>query len=206
MSLAENMARRHSHGVQSLAGIEALRQQGYAAAEIAAKTGLSEGHVGAFLALLTSGEERLLDAVAKGRMSVTVAMNIARAGTEGTAVQHALQEAYEAGELRSGQLKAARKILQYREQYGRGLAKPAGRLRQPEVSAQTLVRTYQKEVTRQRQMVRKAEFAPHRLLFVAGALRQLFADEHFLTLLRAEGLDTLPRYLAERVQLHGGLP
>jgi ParB family chromosome partitioning protein len=27
----------------------------------------------------------------------------------------------------------------------------------------------------------------------------LLADEHFVTLLRAEGLDSLPRYLAERI-------
>jgi ParB family chromosome partitioning protein len=32
-----------------------------------------------------------------------------------------------------------------------------------------------------------------------GALGQLLVNEHFTTLLRAEGLDTLPTYLAERV-------
>jgi ParB family chromosome partitioning protein len=48
-------------------------------------------------------------------------------------------------------------------------------------------------------MVKKAEFAQQRLLFVTGALRQLLVDENFTTLLRAEGLDTLPKYLAERV-------
>ena len=30
-------------------------------------------------------------------------------------------------------------------------------------------------------------------------LKKLFADEHFVNLLRAEGLDTLPKYLAERI-------
>jgi hypothetical protein len=29
----------------------------------------------------------------------------------------------------------------------------------------------------------------------------LFADEHFVNLLRAEQLDTLPKYLAEKIQL-----
>jgi ParB family chromosome partitioning protein len=47
--------------------------------------------------------------------------------------------------------------------------------------------------------VRKAEFTQQRLLFVVGALRQLFADENFINLLRAEGLASLPKYLAERV-------
>ena len=49
------------------------------------------------------------------------------------------------------------------------------------------------------QLLRKAEFAQQRLLFVIEALRQLLADEHFSNLLRAEGLDTLPKQLAERI-------
>jgi ParB family chromosome partitioning protein len=31
----------------------------------------------------------------------------------------------------------------------------------------------------------------------------LLADENFTTLLRAEGLDTLPQYLAERIGMRG---
>jgi ParB family transcriptional regulator, chromosome partitioning protein len=36
-----------------------------------------------------------------------------------------------------------------------------------------------------------------RLIFVVEAFRSLRDDEHFLTLLRAEGLDTLPTYLGQ---------
>ena len=60
-------------------------------------------------------------------------------------------------------------------------------------------------VERQRLIIRKAEFTQQRLMFFVGALRQLLEDEHFTTLLRAEGLDTLPKYLAERVW-SGGQP
>ncbi|MNN99448.1 hypothetical protein D3C81_2190900 [compost metagenome] len=48
-------------------------------------------------------------------------------------------------------------------------------------------------------MIRKAEFSQQRLLFIVEALRELLNDENFTTLLRAENLDTLPKYLAERV-------
>jgi len=65
------------------------------------------------------------------------------------------------------------------------------------------VRNYQHEVERQKLMVKKAEFTQQRLLFVIEALRQLLAEEHFSNLLRAEGLDTLPRQLAERVWTGG---
>ena len=67
------------------------------------------------------------------------------------------------------------------------------------MTSSSLVRTYQKEVERQRLLVRKAEFTQQRLLFITSALRELLADEHFTTLMRAEGLDTLPKYLADRI-------
>ena len=54
-------------------------------------------------------------------------------------------------------------------------------------------------------MVKKAEFAQQRLLFIVGALRELLTDENFTNLLRAEGLDTLPKYLAERVWPGGSM-
>lgn len=67
------------------------------------------------------------------------------------------------------------------------------------MTSASLVRTYQQEIERQKLMVRKAELAQQWLLFVTEALRQLLADENFINLLRAEGLDTLPKYLADRV-------
>lgn len=72
-----------------------------------------------------------------------------------------------------------------------------------ETSTTALVRTYQREVERQQQIVKKAEMAQQRLIFVIGALRQLLADENFVNFLRAEGLETLPKYLADRVWSSG---
>jgi hypothetical protein len=48
----------------------------------------------------------------------------------------------------------------------------------------------------EREMILKAERAQQRLLLVVQGLKKLFADEHFVNLLCAEGLDTLPKYLA----------
>jgi hypothetical protein len=73
----------------------------------------------------------------------------------------------------------------------------------PPTSSYSLMRTYQREVERQRKMVLKAEHAHQRLLLVVQGLKKLFADEHFVNLLRAEGLDTLPKYLAERINTLG---
>ncbi len=198
MNLSENIARRQHRPLEIMQGIERLSKQGYDKKAIAAKTGLTAEYVGGILTLLKCGEERLLAAVVKGRIPITAAMTIADAGDNNKAVQVALQNAYESGALRGKQLLQARKVLEKRERLGPGAA-TGGKRRRIDVTTSSLIRTYQKEVARQKQMVKKAEFAQQRLLFVTGALRQLLTDENFTTLLRAEGLDTLPKYLAERV-------
>ncbi len=63
-----------------------------------------------------------------------------------------------------------------------------------------LIHTYKQDVERKRMLVRKAESTRERLVFVVQALKTLFADEEFMALLRNEGLDTLPRNLALRIQ------
>ncbi len=67
------------------------------------------------------------------------------------------------------------------------------------MSSEALVRAYEKEADRQRLMIKKAEVTQNRLLFVVEAMRQLLADENFVTLLRAEGLATMPRPLANLI-------
>lgn len=77
-----------------------------------------------------------------------------------------------------------------------GRESPANRKR---VSAESLVRAYRKETQRQKLLVKRAMLSQTRLLFVVNAIRRLLTDENFVTLLRAEGLLTLPRPLAERL-------
>ncbi len=202
MSLTENIARRAYRPLELLAGIEQLRDNGYDKKSIAEKTGLSLEYVKGVLQLLQKGEERLLVAVEAGRVPLNVAITITGAGTDDKAVQAALQDAYESGKLRGSQLMQARRIIEQRRTLGRSIAhrptrKPVG------VTSSSLVRNYQQEVERQRLLVRKAEFTQQRLLFVVEALRQLLADENFTNLLRAEGLETLPKQLADRVWAGG---
>lgn len=204
MSLTENIARRAYRPLELLVGIEQLRDKGYDNKVIAEKTGLSLDYVKGILQLLQKGEERLLVAVEAGRVPLNVAITIAGAGTDDKAIQAALQDAYESGKLRGGQLMQARRIIERRRTLGRSVAhrptrNPVG------VTSSSLVRNYQQEVERQRLIVRKAEFTQQRLLFVIEALRQLLADENFTNLLRAEGLETLPKQLADRVW-SGGHP
>lgn len=198
MSLAENIARRQGRTLELLAGIEQLRDQGYDKKAIAQKTGLGQDYIHGILQLLKNGEERLLIAVESGRIPLNAALAIAGAGSNDKDIQAALQEAYENGQLRGNHLIQARKVIEKRRSLGRTIARGAPR-KVADVTSSSLIRTYQHEVERQKLMVKKAEFAQQRLLFVAEAMRQLMANENFTNLLRAEGLDSLPKYIAERV-------
>ena len=214
MSLAENIARRGYRPLEILADIELLRERGYTADVIIQKTGLSPKYVRDIVFLLEQGEERLIEGVQRGSIPLTTALEIARAsandpqnanGESGESnLGDLLQEAYENGQLKGRQIIEAKRLIEKRQELGP--SSPNAAQIKPPTSSYSLVRTYQKEVERQRKMVLKAEHAHQRLLLVVQGLKKLFADENFVTLLRAEGLDTLPKYLAERINHFEGVP
>jgi ParB family chromosome partitioning protein len=197
MSLVENLARRQHSPLELVRQIGALKEQGYSVQEIATKTDFSAEYIWAICYLLEHGEERLINAVDRGVIPHTIAMEIARAA-DGD-VQVALADAYEKKALPGNQMLAIRRIIEQRRvsgKAGHSGARGGGRIR---VSAEALVRAYRKETDRQKLLVKKASLAQSRLLFVVNALRRLLDDEHFVTLLRAEAMHTLPRPLAERL-------
>jgi ParB family chromosome partitioning protein len=71
------------------------------------------------------------------------------------------------------------------------------------MSVDDVVRAYKRSTQKQAQMVRKAQVCDQLLRLVCGAMRELARDEHFVTLLRAEGLDKMPKYLADQVKQRG---
>ena len=203
MSLAENIARRQYRPLEILADIESLRQRSYGPESIAKKTGLSAQYVTNIIFLLERGEERLIEGVQKGQIPLTTALEIARAADTNKELGAVLQQAYESGQLRGRQLVEARRLVEKRAELGPGVAHGPVPKSVPGISPSSLVKTYQKEVARKKQMVIKAEHSQNRLLFVIEALRKLLADENFINLLRAEGLESLPAPLADRINLEG---
>jgi ParB family chromosome partitioning protein len=198
MSLAENIARRQIRPLELLREISNLRDRGYSTTDIAKKIDVHKSYVAGITHLLKNGEERLLSAVEKGRMPLSVAIQIADADEEG--IQQALCQAYDDKTLRGRKLLTVRRIIDLRKANGKR-PKPGGRRRNDRLqTADGLVRVYQQEVDRQKLLVKKSQLTEHRLLFIVSALKTLFRDENFLTLLRAEGLETLPAYLAEKIQ------
>ncbi len=199
MSLVENLARRRPSSLEFVREIGALQERGYSITEIATKTDLSEEYVYAICYLLQHGEERLLAGLEKGIIPPNIAMEIARA--KDGEVQEALAEAYERKTIPGNQIVAIRRIVVQRNLVGKTIHSVSRKRSKRRLTAAALVGAYRKETQRQKALVKSATLAQSRLLFVVNALRRLLADEHFVTLLRAESMSTIPQPLAERLEM-----
>ena len=199
MSLVENLARRHHSPIELLQEVSNLRDRGYTPAQIARKIDMAKSYVMGVSHLLKHGEERLVAAVEQGKVPLSVAMQIASADEEG--VQRILCEAYEGETLRGKKLQIVRRLIEQRRIRGKRIAQGSRKPGEHISSAEALIGVYRREADKQRLLVKKAQLTEARLLFIVSAFKKLFQDEHFLTLLRAEGLDTLPAYLAEKVAI-----
>jgi ParB family chromosome partitioning protein len=199
MSLVENLARRQHRAIDLLHDIEGLKRRGYSDSAIARKIDLTIEYVRGVIRLLEKSEHRLLRAVEAGQIPVSIAVDIAAADDED--VQIILQQAYEKKLLRGHKLIAARRLIEQRRRRGKGIQiNGTGKRRDRVLSSNALVRAYREDVDRKRLLIKKAGTTRDRLIFVTEAVRKLLVDENFVTLLRAEGLDSLPRNLAERMQ------
>lgn len=196
MSLVENLARRQHSSRDLLYAVKILDERGYSGPKIAEKIGLDVAYIYCILTLLKAGESRLINAVEQGWLPIYIATEIARAGEQD--VQTALMQAYEDGTLRGEQFMRVRQLVDRRRTLGKSYGHVDKKFPK-ELTAKKLLQTYQTEVKRQTLMVKKAEASEQRLVFVLTALRKLLADDHFRTLLRAEGINDMPKILADRL-------
>jgi ParB family chromosome partitioning protein len=197
MSMAENIARRNHSTIELVREIGKLKEHGYSFAEIAKKIDLEPTYVRGILHLLAKGEEKLLQAVEKGQIPVSIAMTIA--SSDDKSVQRALTEAYESNDLRGKALTRARTLIEKRRNQGKRIRGGKRKAPADPVSVETLLRTYQQETVRQKVVVQKSKITESRLRFAVSAIKQLVRDDHFVTLLRAECLDTMPQFLASQI-------
>ncbi len=192
MSLVENLARRHSSYYELIGNLLLQKDRGYSYLEIANKTGLTENYIRSILKLLEEGEERLVEAVASGRIPISAALEIMK--LDDSQLQSWLTEAYENGELKGKELRMTRRIAEKRMLMGKTKHKhPHGK-----GGGKTgLLREYQKQAEIQKLQVKKSELADYRRSIIEAAFRRLLGDENFINLLRAEGLQDMPRILSD---------
>jgi ParB family chromosome partitioning protein len=192
-SLIENMARRYHAPLALIYEIERLKAQGYGNGEIGKKLDIDNAMVAGLIALKNAGEERLLDAATSGRIPLGVAMDIAKADSAET--QRELLKAYEGNQLNQVSIRTVKRLIDQRRYAGkqRDSNNRAGRKRL--TSAESLVNAYRRESQKQKLMIRKAKICDAKLVFIVTAFSKLIADENFVTLLRAESLSSMPKYL-----------
>ncbi len=195
MSLVENIARRPSSSTAILHEVRTLRQRGYTTEEVARKLGVDKSYVHGIAHLIDRGEDYLVRAVESGRIPLSVAIEIAAGHDQ--EVSRALSEAYEKGELRGHRITVARRIVTQCIARRRRDGK-AQRNRKP-LTGQALVREYKEKIREQKALVAKAERTREQLILMTSAVRTLVADENFTTLLKAEGLPSMPTELAVRL-------
>jgi len=196
MSITENVTKRRSTSLDLVHELRTQRDKGRTHAQIAAELEMSPSYVSMLLRLVDNGEDVLLRAVDGGHIPIAVAADIATSND--ASIQESLTEAYVSKRLSGKALLVARRLVERRRGIGKPGTTPA-RTRS-KCTTEELVQAFQKECRRQKRVAKAARVTEIRLVFVANAVKRLLADEHFLTLLRAERLDTMPEYLAEAVR------
>ena len=198
MSLVENVARRHRRPNELLREIGALSERGYTDRQIARKIGFSKTYVHDIRRLLKGGEERLLTAVETGKMPLNVAVDIAAADDEH--VQKVLAEAYESGALSGRQLIEAKRQVERRLRFGKAHLSIQAKRGRSRTSSTELIRALRNQAQQKRLTIKRAEITSSRLRLVVQGLHVLLADEHFVTLLRAENVHTMPAPVARLIE------
>ena len=195
-SLVENIARRYPAPMDLIREIERLHAQGYNNHQISQKLDVSDTMVNGLMKLKKAGEERLLEAAVTGKISLWVAIDIAK--TDTVEMQRELLKAYENKQLNYLSIRTVKRLIEQRRLIGK---QRGGLVRSGKTSAESLVNAYRRESQRQKLMVKKARVCDARLTFVVTGFNKLMADEHFVTLLRAESLATMPKYLWAKLTL-----
>jgi len=181
--------------------VRAQKARGCKAEQISKKLDLDVAYIHGIIRLLGNGEERLIREVESGRVALTVAIRIA--SSDDAEIQRVLCEAYEDKSLRGQKLAIVRRLIEERMTKGKDVKVGGPKKQKVRPSKEMLLRAYREETQRQKLMVKKAQLTESRLLVILSALKALLQDDNFITMLRAEGLDNMPRYLAEKIKYEG---
>ena len=192
-SLVENMARRYPAPLALICEIERLKAAGYSIVEIGNKLDIDGTTVRGLIALKKAGEERLLDAATSGRIPLGVAIDIAKANSVET--QRELLKAYETKQLNQVSIRTVKRLIDQRRFAGKLRDSNNRGSRKRLTSAESLVNAYRRESQRQKLLIKKAKICDAKLIFIVTAFTRLLTDANFVTLLRAESLSTMPKYL-----------
>lgn len=194
MSLVENIARKNYQPFELFKSVKRLYDDGYSAADIAAKIGLGREYMYQIIKLLEHGEERLLNAVEMNKIPLNVAIKIIE--TPESEVQNILQDAYEQNLIKGNKIPQIQKLLEIRKRDGKYM-----RVQKTpkKMSPADLHKIYEQEIERKRLLIRKAEKVENALIILTESFKRLLHNENFINLLKAENLERVPEFILEKV-------
>ncbi len=198
ISLVENIARRRHSNIELLSGIKLLDERGYKPADISRKIGFSQSYINGILHLLNAGEERLINAVEKGIIPLSIAISISRSDDKD--VQKQLAELYDDGTLKNSDIQKIRNIMHRRNLSGKKANSALSNNTRSQIyNPKTVLHIYKEETQRQQMMIKQADYDEKQLFIILSCLNKLFADKYFQLVLRSENLDDMPKDLSERM-------
>ena len=196
-SLVENMARRAPSAFDLIPEIERLKKLGYTNTVIGKKLDMSDTAISNLLLLCQEGEERLLDETMRGYIPLWIAVEISK--TETIEAQRELLKAYEQKKVTQTSIRAIKRLIEQRRFLGKKYTQDGSEKKKSRTSAESLVAAYRRECERQKLLTKKARLCESKLVVLVAAFKNLLDDEDFVNLLRAEGLPTMPTFLAEKI-------
>lgn len=196
MGLTENIARRHRPNIEQIRELHEMHKRGDTVQAIAKKTDYTPGYVGMMIKLIRKGEERLISAVEQGKMPLNIAIEIASSKSE--SMQRVLEKIQKKGKLTIQSLRRIKQIIDARETKGKALFKRKRAKRS--LSADELVARYKQDSLEKELLIKKARLYENRIVLVAHNMEVLLRDPGFVDLLNKEGLDTMPRFLADKIK------
>lgn len=201
ISLVENIARRKHSNIELLSGIKILHERGYKTCDISRKIGFSHGYINGILHLLNAGEEKLINAVEKGILPISIAISISRADDK--EVQEQLNKLYKEGVLKNTDIRKIRNMINRINLTGKKVNMcTGGRIRSSIYSPKTVFHIYKEETERQQMMIKQADCDEQQLFIILSCLNKLFSDKYFQLVLKAENLDDMPKDLSQRMIKH----
>jgi ParB family chromosome partitioning protein len=197
MSLIENIARQKLTLRETLSALDELIERGYMRSEIAAKTGLSKTYIREMLKLKERGADRLMEAVDKGTISVSLALQITE--MEDKNAQNALNTAVETGQIEKWEVRAVSRLVASHSKAQKAKQAHSTKGAYNPVTPERIVNVFRKEMRSQGRIIEQAEFTKDHLEKVVRALRTALTDPGFADLLAEEKLLLMPAYLATEV-------
>jgi hypothetical protein len=189
MSNPKREIRRNRDSADFLHEIRGLKSLGYSVPRIAEKADCCESSVESMFYLLKNGHPSLIADVEHGHIPHTIALQISR--TKNPELQIILANGFKAGTVNTSQIVTIRQRV---DEHHRDT-----RQRDRRSDADSIIRMFSNEADARMQFIQRAKLVKSRLEFIAGALQQLFSDQRFVGLLRAEDIHTVPSWLAERI-------